>query len=270
MRFLRLDSTTIILPISRADYLEGLFARLEDLQCDQEKTNLLCIVDGNPNLFVNVRNRVDQSKFKEKLCVKLSSKKKLKHYSYLERRVKISEIHNEFKKYIKNCRYVFGLEDDTFIQPSTLKKLLKNYYMYPHAGFIQGVQLGRWGIPYIGAWKIDDIYNPKKIKSISYSNSKKDLESIDAGGFYCFITKAEIYMAHDFKPFGNNDMGPDFNYGIELRKMGYDNFIDWSISTIHKTPKGDISLFNTEVRDVAFVKKENRWRQSSISRSKSL
>ena len=60
---------TIVVPISRVDYLARFFVRLEMLDCDSEKTNLLCYVDGPLELYQKVRNYIVNSKFKNKLCV---------------------------------------------------------------------------------------------------------------------------------------------------------------------------------------------------------
>lgn len=256
--------TTIIMPVSRVDYLDAIFARLEMLECDRKDTNLLCIVDGSPKLFVDVRNRVEMSKFADRLCVPFEPTERYGKMHFLSRRFRISEIHNELRKNIQSCDYVFGLEDDTIFSPDSLKKFLKHYSIYPYIGMVQGVQIGRWGIPAVGAWKVDDVYSPKVINSLvpPKLDKKNVLQEIDAGGLYCFMTTRDNYVSHDFKPFENNDMGPDFDFGIELRRRGMMNYIDWSITTTHRTQKGDITLLNTEPRHVRFEKKETRWRQT--------
>lgn len=260
--------TTIILPVSRAEHLDAIFARLEMLKCDRTKTNLLVIVDGDVNLFVKARNYVEMSKFHERLCIQFKSKHAFRHFDYMARRLRISDIHNELKQYIKDCDYVFGLEDDTIIPLDALERLKKIYSVFPYAGFVQGVQLGRWGIPHIGAWKVDDIYNPTKVSSMIPKkpsiHDKNIVQEIDAGGFYCFLTKRDNYVKHDFKPFDGNGLGPDVDFGIELRRGGALNYIDWGLTTVHKTKTEDLSLLTTEPRIVTFMKKENRWRQTAI------
>lgn len=257
--------TTIILPVSRETYLDAIFARLEMLKCDKEKTNLLVVVDGDAKLFVKARNLTEMSKFAQRLCIEFKSKHKKRHYDVYGRRRRISDIHNLIKEHIQDCDYIFSLEDDTIFQLNALELLLKDYTIYPHAGFIQGVQIGRWGVPYIGSWKVDDIYEPKKIESmLPIIHSDKIIEECDAGGFYCFITKKENYIKHDFKPFDGNGLGPDVDFGISLRQIGLLNYIDWRVMTTHKTKNKDISMHNTEPVKVSFIKKENRWRQIHI------
>lgn len=258
-----MNRVTIFMPVSRRDHLPRVFASLELLDCQAENTNLLVVVDGDNNLFIEVRNMVEMSRFGQRLCLQFKSKHTLKQYGIQERRLRISDIHNFAKQHIQDCEYVFGLEDDTIIPPDTLRKLLRNYGIYPFAGFIEGIEMGRWGIPYIGAWTVDDVYNPQKIESTPL---KKGIHEIDSGGFYCFITKRDFYVSHNFKPYGengSNDLGPDVDYGITLRKMGLLNYADYSIKCAHKKGDGELNFNNTEPRIVTFVKKDARWRQSN-------
>jgi hypothetical protein len=64
-----LQTTKIILPVSREQHLLRVFASLEILECDRERTGLLVYVDGDEALYEVVANLVDQSKFAEHLCV---------------------------------------------------------------------------------------------------------------------------------------------------------------------------------------------------------
>lgn len=248
------------------DYLDAIFARLEFLTCDRTKTNLLVAVDGPPELFVAARNAVEASKFNQRLCVQFNSKHKLRKFDIMGRRMRIADVHNFMKEHIVNSDYIFGLEDDTIINANTLELLLKDYGLYPYAGLIQGVQLGRWGVPYVGAWEANDVYEPSEMRSLMPppANSKLMVQEIDAGGFYCFVTRADNYLKHTFKPFDINGMGPDVDYGIALRQQGLVNYIDWRVTTTHKSKQGDINLLTTQPRVTTLKKKENRWRQIQV------
>lgn len=251
------QNVTIVLPVSREDYLDKVFATLELTECNRNTTNLLVIVDGDSNLFVKTRNFVEMSKFAERLCIKFSDETKTPRYSTQMRAKRIAKIHNEIKEHIWKCDYIFGLEDDTIIPYDAIKKLLRNYSNYPHAGFIQGVELGRWGVPYVGAWQVDDVYEPTKINSILPGTG---LQEIDAGGFYCFLTTRDNYATHNFKPWQQNGLGPDVDFGLTLREMGQLNYIDWSIRCVHKRDKGPIGLHNTKPQVVSMNNDNGRWR----------
>lgn len=254
------NKVTIFMPVSRKDHLDRIFAALELLDCDATKTNLLVIVDGSAQLFIETRNKVEMSKFANRLCVQFKTKHILRQFDIMGRRMRISDIHNLAKEHLVDCDFVFGVEDDTLIPTNALRQLLKDYSMHPFAGFIEGIEMGRWGIPYIGAWKVDDLYEPTKIES---TQLKEGLHEIDAGGFYCFMTRLETYKNHDFKPFDNNGLGPDVDFGIALRQLGLLNYANYSIKCAHKKKTEDITFVNTTPMIVTFVKRETRWRQSN-------
>jgi len=48
----------------------------------------------------------------------------------------------------------------------------------------------------------------------------KVVEEIDAGGLYACLTRYELYAKHEFEPY-EDVLGPDFRYGIWLRRQGY-------------------------------------------------
>ncbi len=255
-----IPKVTIIVPVSRSDYLHELFHSLEILDCDSSNTNLLVIVNGNNELFVDARNRTELSKFSERLCVKFPNGDKVSNFNVNDRRKRIADIHNFAKQNIGKCDFVFGVEDDTIVPSNTLKKLLEDYSYYPHAGFIEGVELGRWGVYYVGAWKADNVYEPVLIESmLPPDDSNSRLEEIDAGGFYCFLSRSENYLNHTFDTFQGNSLGPDVNYGMKLREEGYQNYIDWTIRCVHRRDEKRISLSTNSPQKVIFSREKNNW-----------
>lgn len=248
-------TTTVLLLVSRDDFLEDIFKSLDELDCDKSNTALLCLVDGDTNLYIKTRNYCEMTKFVERLCIHVKMKQKISRFDIAGRRKRISELHNEARSHLKT-RYVFGIEDDTIVPRNALKTLGEQYI--DNVGFIQGVELGRWGVPYIGAWEFDDCNNPKIVKSLELA---QDTQKIDAGGFYCFLTKTEYYKDHEFKPFENNAFGPDVDFGISLRRKGLINLADFTVKCVHKADNVDITIDNTIARQIRFKKINNRWRQ---------
>lgn len=250
----------VFIPISRDQHLDRLFVSLEALDCDTETTSLLAYVDGDRFLYERVSALVEASKFAGRRCVKRPYEKPTNGLH--ERRRRISAIKNESKRLIGECDYVFGIEDDTIVPPHALSKLLSDYAAYPYAGFIEGVELGRWDIPYVGGWRADDAYEPARIESVMPPENREGVEEIDAGGFYCYLTKRELYMMHEYRPFGYNDMGPDVNFGIYLRQQGFKNYIDWSVSCAHYARGGKaLTLGSTNPQKAAMVKRKDNWEQ---------
>lgn len=254
--------TTIIMPISRPDFLRRIFAQLDMMMCDRANTNLLVYVDGDQQLFQTARNFVWNSNFKEKLCV--YRKKGLPNVNHIrQRRERIAEIHNELRGIVGFCDYIFLLEDDTLIPLDTLPRLIKSYSYYPYAGFITGVQIGRWGYTVPGIWQVDNPYDVKRINSL-LPNKEDTFQEIDASGIYCCLTKCEHYKKMMFAPF-DSILGPDVTYGISLRKEGFKNYVDWTINTSHLTKHGEIRVNSTPLQKITFKRIESqRWEQEVV------
>lgn len=253
--------TTIFLPVSRHAHLDAIFARLELMECEAENISILTYVDGDAELYVKARNLTEQSRFKQRLCVQRPGGTSPPPTDINGRRKRIAAIHNEAKQYLQQADYVFGLEDDTIPPTNALHRLLDAYTAKPHAGYIQGVELGRWGVPYVGAWRADDVYEPTRIESLLPSGDTP-LQPIDAGGFYCYLTQFKLYMQHEYAPFEKTALGPDVNYGIWLRRQGFQNYILWSVNCEHRTNHGkSVKLGQTEPRQVAFEKRSGKWLQ---------
>jgi hypothetical protein len=274
-----LQTTTIILPVSREQHLLRVFASLEVLECDRERTGLLVCVDGDEALHKVAANLVDQSKFADRQCVRGDIPGPRREFSINTRRRRIALIHNEIHKLIKPSEYVFLLEDDGVLPPDALSRLLADYQAHPYAGFIEGVELGRWNIPHVGAWRADDVYEPMVIESTIRSTTQildggmrtvgsvpdMVVEEIDAGGLYCTLTKYDRYIKHEFKPFENCSLGPDFDWGIELPRLGFKNFVDWSVAVEHCRPDGtSIHPRSSNPVQMRFVREGISWSGSVI------
>lgn len=250
-----MSKVEIVLPISRSEHLQALFARLEHIECDTSQTSLLAYVDGDKALFEQVQQYVEQSKFATRRCVHRHGKDgKVSNVDRVARRKRIASIHNELKSLVGECDYIFGLEDDTIPHGDVLKSLLHDYSIYPYAGFIEGVELGRWRVPYVGAWRANSVYETTSIQSCL--PAQEIIEEIDAGGFYCFMTKREHYVNHNFKPYGYDLLGPDVEFGFSLRQQGYKNYIDWSITCRHMQQDGTaLTVLNTTIAHARIEKR---------------
>lgn len=244
-------TTTIILPVSRPDFLNRIFAQLELMACDKETTNLIVISDGGWALFEKVRNLTVNSKFKERLCI-YRHKGIPNVSSQPRRRKRISDIHTEIQKEIKPADYYFLLEDDTMFPLNTLTTLMNMYEDHPHAGFVSGVQIGRHGFSHIGSWRVNDVYNPTTITSVPKGEG---IVEVDAAGIYCCLTKH--YMENKFQPF-EDILGPDVSFGLWLRRQGLKNYINYDLQCSHLTKKGEINFKNTEIIQLEF-EKTDRW-----------
>lgn len=251
---------TIVLPISRTDFLRPVFECLKNLDKPSD-TELLIITDGNEYLQKAVDKRIEGLKFERIRVINFGD---TPGEDIDSRRYRISAIHNKAKYYVPDdCEYVLLLEDDTIYPKDTLTKMLNIYKssnLLDNVAFVQAVQLGRHNAPYIGGWTCDDIENPTEITSVL---PQEGITKIDAGGLYCCLVEAFEYKQHTFEPFdkiGKNGLSCDVNLGIYLRQKGYTCYIDWSIQTDHIGDRGSVNLGNTKPVQLKFKKwRDDRW-----------
>ena len=215
---------------------------------------------------MKTRNLAASTKFNQRLTVKLNIDGAPKLLDIQERRRRITAVHNKARELVSHTSgYVFSVEDDTIIPPDALKRLTAVMVNNRACAFVEGVELGRWGVGYVGAWQCDDIYNVAEIRSVPNLypvSSNQPPSRIDAGGLYCALIRADIYKLHEF--YSNNGLGPDINFGIETRQLGFDNYIEWRVPCRHLYLKmgREESITPREESRVVTMRKENdkKWR----------
>jgi len=84
-----------------------------------------------------------------------------------QRRERIANIHNQIRGLISDdTDWIFSIEDDGILPENALSWLVNDVQNYPAVGLVTGVELGRWGVPYVGAWRVDDVMKARKITSM--------------------------------------------------------------------------------------------------------
>ncbi len=226
---------TAILPISRLNFLDRVIDSL--LRQTHKPNYLLVVYDGREEQLIEARNKIVGLDFESVRFVE--SNNLAPAFSIPDRRRHIVNIHNQMAEIIEDTDWIFSIEDDGILPIDALAKLAKFAESTPNVGMITGVELGRWGVPYVGAWTVDDIFNTKEVTSLENRSltTPHTVDPIDACGLYCALIRADLYKEHVF--FTNNGLGPDVNLGLQLRQRGYDNYIDWSISVEHLTTDSD-------------------------------
>lgn len=222
---------TTILPVSRIQYLDRVLESL--LNQTYKPNNLFVIFDGHENQFLEVRNKIVGLNFEHVICA--VSTNLAPAHTIPDRRRHIANIHNQFKDLIDETDWIFSIEDDGVLPSDALDRLVKASKTQDNVGMVTGVELGRWGVPYVGAWTVDNIEEVKYITSVENRVSvlPTTIDEVDACGLYCALIKADQYKEHTF--FNNNGLGPDVNLGLFLRKRGLKNYIDWGIPVTHLT-----------------------------------
>lgn len=172
----------------------------------------------------------------------------------VERRQRIANNMNRARVLVDTeTDFVFLLEDDTDFGPEYLKKLIARYR--PDRGIISGVQAGRHGIYHIGAWETDNISFPTVFETVPYRN--KGLRQVDGTGLYCCLIATELFKR---VPFPNETLpvGCDVQYGLELRRQGYKNYVDDTLTCGHVEQHRTI-LPSDECVQVSFRRIGDRW-----------
>lgn len=163
------------------------------------------------------------------------------------------------KKQLDGSEFMFMVEDDTMIESAALQRLLADWRELTDAGvkvgFIEGAQVGRHGIRMIGAWRMDDLENPTVMSTIPFNRGAL-FEKIDGGGLYCFITPMQLFLEHTFH-WHDECFSVDVTYGIELRKKGYTNIIDWSVVAGHADQHGRVLVPNENCTVAEYKKADN-------------
>jgi hypothetical protein len=52
------------------------------------------------------------------------------------------------------------------------------------------------------------------------------------------LARYQHYVSHEFRPFDGDALGPDVAWGLELRRQGYKNYVDYSVAVEHCKPDG--------------------------------
>lgn len=246
---------TILLLVSRREYLEKVVSRLELLECDQSQTNILCLVDGGSSLYVRTRNLIAETKFNNRLTIQIGDGKAPK-IDIPSRRARIARAHNKARELITDdTEFILSVEDDTLVPIHALEKLLREARFNRSIGIIEGVELGRWSIPYVGAWICDDIYEPTRLTSVKNKPNSFEIEPIDGTGLYCSLIRADMYKKIKFTSRGG--LGPDVNFALELRRLGFQNYIHWGVKCTHLTNENGEELIidaTSQSQEISLVK----------------
>lgn len=260
---------TIILTVSRFDFLQRVVSSIELQDITARNVGILAIVDGTEELYLQTRNLLNETKFAENLTVMFEGANGVvPRYDINARRQRIAQIHNQAKQLISDTtQYVFTVEDDTILPRGAVKTLLNVAAHKKSIGQVTGVELGRWSVPYVGAWVADDVYEPTQLRSLpNATDYPTAFENIDACGLYCSLIQASLYKAHNFT--SANGLGPDVNLGIELRQLGYENFIHWGVHCTHMTTdNGEEQYINaTDKSKIIVLTKlnEQKWTQEVL------
>lgn len=223
---------TIFCSFTRRWAIDKWLEDLSNIDHNPAETNLCIIVDINePYILNNIRKFAEPYRY---FHYKMNENWHPNEVRLSIRRARVAEIKNQSKDLIARTdgEIIIGLEDDTDLERlKSFEELYQPLLDNKNTGFVEGVQMGRWGANIIGAWEADNINNPKEIKTLLPGSG---LENITGGGFYGYATRRELYLNHDYYTSTSEPWGPDVNYGFYVNRQGYNCFINWDIIFGHR------------------------------------
>lgn len=257
---------TIYCAFTRRWTVERWLENLSKVPHDPTKTNLAFIVDADEVFIQRCLERFAMDKNYRSFHVRMNEDHHPNEIRVSLRRSRIAEVKEQSKDLIVKCDgdLVLGLEDDTVFPSLDLPRLLR-LFSDPLVGFVEGVQCGRWGIKVIGGWMVDDYEFPQKAWTVMPGVG---FEEIDAGGFYGYITRKNLYLRHEYYASTGQPWGPDVNYGLWLRNHGFKCYIDWENVFGHQD-HGKILYPDTDVAQAIFSKdsESGRWSRQDVDRA---
>ncbi len=218
---------TIFCAFTRNWAVERWLGELSKIEHNPALTNLCFIVDMHDEYLVSqLRAYAEKGQYRS-FHVKMNEDWEPNETRMAIRRQRIADMKNQSKELIARTdgTIILAFEDDTVLERVTsFDRLINPILQDDSVGFVEGVQMGRWGTNMIGAWDCDDYEYPQKVWTLLPA---KDYQHITGGGFYGYATQRELYLKADYYWATSQPWGPDVNYGFWLRQRGYKCIVDW-------------------------------------------
>lgn len=180
-----------------------------------------------------------------------------------DRRKRIAKNHLELKDFIEmQCKteYVWQLESDSVVDKDCLERLIKLHQKLEaegnKVGYVSGIQMGRHGLKCVGAWRFKE---DGSFRSLNWG--AKGIQTVDGSGFYCLLAKRDVWLKGN-ADWGGEPYGPDVCFGLSLKKLGYNIYMDTTNWVGHKTEK--TILYPDSGINVEFYRDINKWKYRVI------
>lgn len=225
---------TIFCAFTRRWAVEDWLINLAGVQHDPAQTNLCIIVDCDEPYIANEVKKFAEERNYRSFHVKINSDWHPNETRLAIRRMRVADVHNQSKDLIAltDGEVIIGLEDDTlFDRLESFNRLYDPLIQNTNIGFVEGVQVGRWGANMIGAWRANKVPNPTEIKTLLPGQG---YEEITGGGWYGYATRRHLYLYCEYYTSSAQPWGPDVNFGLWLRQQGYSCLVDWETVFGHR------------------------------------
>lgn len=229
---------TIFCSFTREWAVDGWIANLEAVKHDPALTNLCFIVDGDHHLIANkLKKFADKFKYRS-FHIKVNDNWQSNETKLTIRRMRIADVKNQSKDLVNltDGIFIISFEDDTvFDRLESFDRLLNPMLLDDKIGFVEGVQMGRWGANMIGAWVADNPHNLLNVETLILPNINIEVhegvhdgyQDITGGGWYGYATRRHLYLNCEYYTSSAQPWGPDVNYGIWLQQQNIRCLVDW-------------------------------------------
>lgn len=231
---------TIFCAFTRQWAIDGWLKDLDNVRHDPPLTNLCVIIDCDEPLILNKLKKFAEERNYRSFYHKMNTEWSPNETRLSIRRMRVADVHNQSKDLIAQTdgEIIICLEDDTvFDRLESFERLYQPLLDTTTVGFVEGVQMGRWGAQMIGAWKADDNFSPTEIKTLLPQEQSAFLngyEPITGGGWYGYATRRGLYLNCEYYTSSAQPWGPDVNFGFWLRQKGFTCLIDWDTIYGHR------------------------------------
>jgi hypothetical protein len=233
---------------------------------DPDKTSLAVIIDvDDPRILKKIKDFAVEHQYR-KLVYRMNRDWSPNEVRIWVRRQRIADVKTQSKSLVAKCDgdYVLSLEDDTVFPNLDINRLI-GPLRHDQIGFVEGVQVGRWGVKMIGAWSVDDFEYPQKAETLSLGEGYQE---IDGGGWYGYATTKSLYLECDYKTEKEEPWGPDVNFGLWLRNRGFKCLIDWE-SVFGHNDHNRILMPDQDVTTITFTRNSNKtWERQDVEHTK--
>lgn len=218
---------TIFASFTRRWAIAGWLDNLAAVEHDPALTNLTAIVDCDEPYIANMLKQFAEKYNYRSFHVKVNEDWHPNEVRLAIRRMRVADVHNQSKDLIAKTdgEIIIGLEDDTaFDRLKSFERFYRPILDDAWVGYVEGVQVGRWGANMIGAWMADDVFNPKQVKTLLPADG---YQKITGGGWYGYATRRQLWLNTPYFTSPSHPWGPDLEFCFWIRRQGYKCLIDW-------------------------------------------
>lgn len=237
---------TFVSMFSREYPVDRYFENIAKIDMPREKMHWLIFVDTKDEELVNkIKAKAKTITDFASVRIFVTAEKPIHTPDFEERVMRIARnmqiILTNIGQLHGGSDFIFMIEDDTFVKPDAFNKLWRHMQDNPKMAFVQGVEMGRWFDPRLGAGTMTDPEADVVIKRHP-SSQEHGIEKLSVGGWYCWIGRMDAFKQIKFRCKPGIWTGPDEFMVYDLTQKGFECIMDWEVPCEHMNPDGTVLL----------------------------